>query len=116
MVRQDFLAKIVTQQGHDEMRVEPTSRRLGGSGWQPVDVQQRLEPLEREFDLPAQPVGGEHFLGGVSLYRQRGCQDDERGGDQAARIERLLLAAGRTTQRLAGGCGRLWRLAQDDQP
>ncbi len=56
-------------------------------------MQQRLQAFEREFDLPAQPVGGEDGLGAYPLFGsevariylllQRGCV----GGGENQRID-----------------------------
>ena len=39
--------------------------------------QQGFQSLERQFDLPAQAIDGEHFLGRIAFRRQRGSQDHE---------------------------------------
>lgn len=109
---QEFLAEVVTQQSHDEMGGEPTSRCLRRVGRQTVHPQQRFEPLEGEFDLPVQAIDREHLSGGIAVGCQRGAQDHELRRDQAARIERLLLARCFPAQLFAG---RLGGLALDNQ-
>src|SRR5271169_3409391 len=68
---QEILAVVVGRDGEDQMRPDPTSRAFFGSGRQAVEVQQALQSLEGEFDLPAQAVHGENFFGGVDPGVQR---------------------------------------------
>src|SRR5271170_7928748 len=67
---QEILAVVVGRDGEDQMRVNPTSRALVGSGGQTIEVQQTLQSLESEFDLPAQAIHGEYFLGGIGPSAQ----------------------------------------------
>lgn len=97
------------------MRIQPASGAELSARRQHVDMDQRFQPFEREFDLPPQPAGGEYRLGRVALGRQRGSKDQELRGDQALWIQRLLLAARLGAQRLAGGLCSLGRLAQNDE-
>src|SRR5215213_4635944 len=84
-------------------------------GWERVDAEQRLQPLERQFDLPAQPVGGEHLFGGIALARQGGAQDDEFRRLEAARIECFLPLRGFAAQLGASRFGGLGRFADREQ-
>ena len=69
------------------MRVQPASRPGAGPGADPADVQQRFQPFERQFDLPAQAAGGQHLSRRDLILRQgRGGHDVFRRG-QTARIE-----------------------------
>jgi hypothetical protein len=77
------------------MRIEPTSCPEIGVCRQFVDMEPGLQPLEREFDLPPQPVCGEYRRSRIVLARQRRPDHQVLGRDKGARIERLLLAAGR---------------------
>src|ERR1700728_4289219 len=74
---QEILAKVVAQQSENEVGVKPTSRSGFGPRWQPVDMQQGFQALEREFDLPAQSVHGEYIFCRVAVYRQRRPNDHE---------------------------------------
>ncbi len=49
---QEILAVFVGGDGEDQMGVDPTSCALFGLGRQAVEVQQALQPLEGEFDIP----------------------------------------------------------------
>jgi hypothetical protein len=82
---------------------------------QPIDMQQRFQPLERQFDLPPQAIRREHLLGGIVVGRQGRGQHHELCRDQTARIDGVLLAWRCAQHVLAGGLGRLRRLAQQDQ-
>ncbi len=46
--------RFVQQEHEEQVRVELGSDHVGVFGGQSVDMQDRLEPLERAFDLPAQ--------------------------------------------------------------
>src|SRR5271168_5590653 len=98
---QEILAVVVGRDGEDEMRPDPTARAFFGSGRQAVEVQQALQSLEGEFDLPAQAIHRENFFGGIGLDVQGGRQHDESGSEQAARIERLAFLARLAQQTLA---------------
>src|SRR3954466_5713879 len=113
---QEVLAEVVTQQGQDEVGVEPTSRSALGPGWEPVDVQQRFQPFEGKLDLPPQPVDRENRPGAVSILGQRCRQDHEVRCNQAARVERLALSGRGAAQRRARGFGGLLCLALHHQP
>jgi len=97
------------------VRIEPTSCAEVGARRQLVDMEQGFQPLEREFDLPPEPVCDEDLHGRVVLRRQRGAENQKLRGDQGARIEHLLFAARLRVQRLARGRHGLGRLAQDDE-
>ena len=92
----------------------PTSRAFFGSSRQAIEVQQTLQSLESEFDLPAQAIHGEKFVGGIGLGVQGGRQHDKSGGEQAARIENLALLARLAQQTLALGLRGLLGFALDD--
>src|SRR6204780_853994 len=64
---QETLAVVVGRDGEDQMRPNPTSRAFFGSSRQAIEVQQTLQSLESEFDLPAQEIHGEKFVGGIGL-------------------------------------------------
>jgi hypothetical protein len=49
---QETLAVIVGRDGEDQMRPNPTSRAFFGSSRQAIEVQQTLQSLESEFDIP----------------------------------------------------------------
>src|SRR5271168_1728244 len=100
---QEILAEVVGRDGEDQMRPNPTSRPFFGSSRQAIQVQQTLQSLESEFDLPAQAIHGEKFVGGIGLGVQGGRQHHESGGEQAARIESLALLARLAQQTLALG-------------
>jgi hypothetical protein len=57
---QEILAVVVGGDGEDQMRVNPTSRALAGSGGQAVEVQQALQSLEAfkelKNDLSVRPI------------------------------------------------------------
>ena len=78
-------------------------------------MQQRFQPLEREFDLPAQPVHGENVFRRVPSFPQRCYYDQERRRDQGARVEFPPLLDRGAPQGLSGRFGCLGRLALNDQ-
>ena len=53
---EDFTRDVLDQQGQDQMCQQPASGHDRFPGDQAVDVQAALEALERQFDLPPQPV------------------------------------------------------------
>ena len=88
---QEFLGHVVGQHCQQQMRQQPTSRRRRGAGRQFIDLPQRLQALDGQFDLPSQTIHREDVCGGIMLI-QRGRQDDEFRRRQAAWIEPGLLA------------------------
>src|SRR6185369_15786022 len=54
---------VFDEQGGNKMGEQAGSHEIGILGLQPIDVQQALDPLEGDLDLPAQPVEVEDLLG-----------------------------------------------------
>ena len=54
----------VDYQTEDEMSRNPRTGELPVTGWKSIYPKSTLEPLESQFDLPAQAIGLGHLLGG----------------------------------------------------
>ena len=79
-------------------------------------MKDRLQSLERQFNLPPQAIHLQYLVRRVLAYVQRGCQHHVAGGDQATVVQFLLAPAGLLAQPLALGLGHLWRFAPDNHP
>jgi hypothetical protein len=64
---QEALGHFVEKQRGDDMRIKPASSKLTIPGGEPIEVQQALQTLEREFNLPSQAIQRQHALGRVLM-------------------------------------------------
>src|SRR5215204_7680025 len=84
---------VLQEEGGDELGVDPGARKLRVLGRQRIEMQEALQALEDEFDLPAQAVEGEHVAGREALGGKRGDEQHEGGGAQGLLLQRLALLA-----------------------
>src|SRR5512138_3744348 len=80
---QRLVGVVFDKQGCDDVGKQPSSYEIGILGLEPIDVQQALEPLEGDLDLPSQGVEVEDL---ASRRVERGGDNGVLGSDQAARI------------------------------
>ena len=73
------------------MGVEPCSRQIGIFGGQPVDVQDRLQSFDGEFDLPTQPVQRAEQADRNLFAWKRSQKNDVIGAGERAWIDPVLV-------------------------
>ena len=80
---QRLVGVVFDEQSGDDVSQQPGSYEIGILGLQLIDMQQAFEALEGDLDLPSQGIELEDLCGRLD---ERGRQNGELGGDQAARI------------------------------
>jgi hypothetical protein len=71
---QEILDGVANQRCDDEFRGNPGPRQRRRTRRQEIELRQRLQAFEGEFDLPAQPIEGEDIVSRSVL--KRGDEDD----------------------------------------
>src|SRR5581483_5291268 len=66
--------QVLDDEGGDQVGEDPASGQVWILGWEPIDVQQALQPLEGQLDAPSQPIEGAELLGAGALWVERGDQ------------------------------------------
>src|SRR5216684_1592518 len=114
---QRFGGVVFDEQSGDDVGKQPGSDEIGILGLQPIDMEQALEPLEGNLDLPAQGVELEDL---PSRLVERGRHNGVLRGDQAARVwlaaaPRAATPGGFLLDALDLALDRLGRLAPHQQ-
>ena len=58
-----LVRRVLDQQGQGQVRKQPRSRQPLVTGLQAVDAEPGLQALERELDLPSEPIRGQRLSG-----------------------------------------------------
>ena len=74
----------IEQQGQEKVSIKPSPGQIWVFGGQPIDVQNRLQTLEGEFDLPAQPIQGAKEINRKLCPLQGSQQDDVIGAGEGS--------------------------------
>ena len=74
---------VFDEQRDDDVGQEPSAYEIGILGLQAIDMQQALEALEGDLDLPSQAIELEDLCRGLL---ERGGDDGVVRGDEAARV------------------------------
>src|SRR5215218_7420458 len=90
---------VFDEQRGNDVGQYPGPYEIGIPGFQPVDVQQALEPLEGDLDLPSQGIEVEDLVGRLV---ERGGHDGVLGGDQAAPVGLAAVPGAAAPGRLLG--------------
>ena len=82
---------VVRIESEQQVSMEPCSCRFIAFCRQEIDVQQRLQALERQFDLPASPIKLGEAFGRKLLDGGTGDEHEKAGALERARIDALAL-------------------------
>ena len=86
------MSQLFEQECGEELGVEEGACKIRVLGWQLFEAQETLEPLEDQFDLPAEPIDIEDSLRGESSLGCRGENQNIAGQLKRLRLDRLAFA------------------------
>src|SRR6185312_10821251 len=87
---------------------------LVGAGWS-LQADEALKAFEAQFDAPTQAIEGEDVLGGESIWRQRGDENDPVGGSECGPGYAMTAFASRQASLASGFGGCCGRLLERDE-
>jgi hypothetical protein len=112
-----FVLGAINKHCEQQVGVKPRSGEPFVFGGQAVDMHDRLQPLECEFDLPAQSIQRADAIDRKYGRRERGEKDEVLGPGERARVgARTLIFATCLLSRGPCARARFWRLLDQNEP